>query len=71
LEYGKNTLCLQEESIKPKQNVLIVDDLLASGGTAEAAVKLIQQLVLSESFSIPMPPLTYYFSMDKSWEHAF
>eukprot|EP00026_Physarum_polycephalum_P005439 Phypoly_transcript_05473.p2 GENE.Phypoly_transcript_05473~~Phypoly_transcript_05473.p2 ORF type:complete len:199 (+),score=29.72 Phypoly_transcript_05473:31-597(+) len=44
LEYGKNTLCLQEESIKPKQNVLIVDDLLASGGTAEAAAKLIKQL---------------------------
>ena len=45
LEYGKNTLCLQEESTKPKLNVLIVDDLLATGRTVEASAKLIQQLV--------------------------
>lgn len=45
LEYGKNTLCLQEESIEENQKVLIVDDLLATGGSADAAIKLVQKLV--------------------------
>jgi uracil phosphoribosyltransferase len=49
LEYGKNTLCVQADSIKPGQKVLVVDDLLATGGSAEAAIKLIKQLV-------PLPP---------------
>ncbi|MDY4010562.1 MAG: adenine phosphoribosyltransferase [Fusobacterium gastrosuis] len=44
LEYGSNTLCLHKDAIKPGQRVLIVDDLLATGGTVEAAVKLVQKL---------------------------
>jgi adenine phosphoribosyltransferase len=42
LEYGKNTLCMHKDAIKPHQRVLIVDDLLATGGTVEATVKLIE-----------------------------
>jgi adenine phosphoribosyltransferase len=44
LEYGSNTLCMHKDAIKPGQRVLIVDDLLATGGTVEATVKIIEEL---------------------------
>lgn len=44
LEYGKNTLCMHKDSIKPGQRVIIVDDLLATGGTVEASIKMIEEL---------------------------
>ena len=44
LEYGSNTLCIHADSIKKGQKVVIIDDLLATGGTVEAATKLIEQL---------------------------
>jgi adenine phosphoribosyltransferase len=44
LEYGKNTLVLHRDAIKPGQKVIIVDDLLATGGTIEASIKLVEQL---------------------------
>ncbi len=44
LEYGKNTLCIHADAIKPGQRVLIVDDLLATGGTMKAACNLIEKL---------------------------
>jgi adenine phosphoribosyltransferase len=44
LEYGSNTLAMHRDAIKPGQKVLIVDDLLATGGTVEAAIKLIEKL---------------------------
>ncbi len=44
LEYGSNTLCMHEDSIKPGDKVVIVDDLLATGGTIAATIKLIEQL---------------------------
>ena len=44
LEYGSNTLCMHKDSVKPGQRVLIVDDLLATGGTVEATVKIIEDL---------------------------
>lgn len=44
LEYGKNVLCIHKDAIKPGQKILIVDDLLATGGTVEATVKLIEEL---------------------------
>jgi adenine phosphoribosyltransferase len=40
LEYGTNSLEIHKDAIKPGQRVLIVDDLLATGGTAEATAKL-------------------------------
>ena len=44
LEYGKATLEIHIDAIKPGQKVVIVDDLIATGGSAEAAVKLVEQL---------------------------
>ena len=44
LEYGNDSLEIHTDAIKPKQNILIVDDLLATGGTAEATCKLISKL---------------------------
>ncbi len=44
LEYGSNTLCMHEDSIKKGDKVLITDDLLATGGTIAATIKLVEQL---------------------------
>jgi len=44
LEYGTDTLEIHEDAVKPGQRVIICDDLLATGGTAAATVKLVQQL---------------------------
>ena len=43
LEYGKSTLEIHKDSINTKDKVIIVDDLIATGGTAEAAAKLIEK----------------------------
>ncbi len=44
LEYGTDTLEIHMDAIKPGQRVILVDDLLATGGTMEATVKLVRQL---------------------------
>lgn len=44
LEYGKNTLEMHKDAIKPGQRVLIVDDLLATGGTIEATIAMVESL---------------------------
>ncbi|WOV88761.1 adenine phosphoribosyltransferase [Sporosarcina oncorhynchi] len=44
LEYGKDSLTIHRDAIKPGQRVLIVDDLLATGGTVEATVELVEKL---------------------------
>ena len=44
LEYGKATVEIHKDAIKPGQKVVIVDDLIATGGTTEAIIKLIEQL---------------------------
>ncbi|MCR4589039.1 MAG: adenine phosphoribosyltransferase [Lachnospiraceae bacterium] len=44
LEYGKATIEMHKDSIKPGQKVLIVDDLIATGGTTEAMIKLVERL---------------------------
>jgi len=44
LEYGTNTIEIHTDAIKPGQRVLIVDDLLATGGTVGATAKLVEQL---------------------------
>jgi len=44
LEYGTDTLEMHHDAIKPGQRVLIVDDLLATGGTAKAVTDLVRQL---------------------------
>ncbi len=44
LEYGQATIEMHKDSIKPGQKVVVVDDLIATGGTIEAAIKLVEQL---------------------------
>jgi adenine phosphoribosyltransferase len=44
LEYGSDTLEIHQDAIEPGQRVVLVDDLLATGGTMEATIKLVQQL---------------------------
>jgi adenine phosphoribosyltransferase len=44
LEYGSDTLEIHADAIEPGQRVVLVDDLLATGGTMEATIKLVQQL---------------------------
>ena len=44
LEYGSNTIEMHSDSICPGESVFIIDDVLATGGTANAAISLIEQL---------------------------
>lgn len=44
LEYGKATIEMHKDAIQPGQKVLVVDDLIATGGTTEAMIKLIESL---------------------------
>jgi adenine phosphoribosyltransferase len=60
LEYGEDQLQLHKDAIKPRQRVAIVDDLLATGGTVESVVKLIEQAggeVASLDFAIELTEL--------------
>ena len=43
LEYGSNTLCMHEDALTADDRALIVDDVLATGGTAQAMAKLVEQ----------------------------
>ncbi len=60
LEYGTDTLEIHKDSIQPEDNVLVIDDLLATGGTIEATVKMIKQLganIVDAAFIISLPDL--------------
>ena len=60
LEYGQDTLEMHVDAISKGDNVLIIDDLLATGGTVEATVKLVQRLggvVKHAAFVINLPEL--------------
>jgi len=60
LEYGTNTLEMHRDAIKPGQKVLIIDDLLATGGTAGAAARLVEELggeVVGFAFLVELEPL--------------
>lgn len=60
LEYGTNTLEIHTDAIKPNEKVLIIDDLLATGGTVAAAVNLVRRLggqVEDAAFVLHLPEL--------------
>ncbi|PTX56966.1 adenine phosphoribosyltransferase [Litoreibacter ponti] len=60
LEYGQATVELHDDSLQPGEKVLLIDDLLATGGTAEAGIKLIEKLgaeVVGCGFIIDLPEL--------------
>jgi len=44
LEYGSNSLSLHTDAVKPGQRVVIIDDLLATGGTMQATIELVEKL---------------------------
>jgi adenine phosphoribosyltransferase len=60
LEYGVDAIEIHEDAIDADERILIVDDLIATGGTAEAAVKLVGRLgghVVGATFIIDLPEL--------------
>lgn len=60
LEYGTDVMEIHVDAIQPGEQVLLVDDLIATGGTAEAAIKLIrhyQGVVIGCSFIVDLPEL--------------
>ena len=60
LEYGTDTLFMHEDAIKKGDNVLVVDDLIATGGTALAMIKMVEKLggnVIGSSFLIELEEL--------------
>ena len=59
-EYGTATMELHDDAIEPGEKVLLLDDLIATGGTAEAGIKLIEALggvVVQSTFIIDLPAL--------------
>mgnify|MGYP001811683770 FL=1 len=60
LEYGVDAIEIHEDAIEKGQRILIVDDLIATGGTAEAAIKLVRQTgceIVGASFVIDLPEI--------------
>lgn len=60
LEYGTDVLEVHEDAIRPGERVLIIDDLIATGGTAEAGVKLVRKVggvVMGAAFIVDLPDL--------------
>lgn len=57
LEYGTNTIAIHTDALKPGSRVLLIDDLLATGGTAEAAARLVEKVgakILQVNFVIEL-----------------
>jgi adenine phosphoribosyltransferase len=60
LEYGKNVIEMREDAVKKGEKVLIVDDLIATGGTVSASAKLVEKFggeVIECAFIIELPDL--------------
>lgn len=65
LEYGSNTVEIQTDCVKPGQKVMILDDLLATGGTMEAAIKLFQDAGAEVVGTACMIELTFLKGRDR------
>ena len=60
LEYGVDEMEIHEDAIQPGERVLLVDDLIATGGTAEAAITLLRRAgaeIVAAAFAIDLPEL--------------
>jgi adenine phosphoribosyltransferase len=60
LEYGVDEMEMHQDAVKPGEKVVLVDDLIATGGTAEGAVKLLKQMgadIVAACFVIDLPEL--------------
>lgn len=65
LEYGSNVLEIHKDAIQPGQRVLVVDDLLATGGTAKATVDLVERLGGEVVGVVFLIDLTFLHGIDK------
>lgn len=65
LEYGTNTVEMHKDAIKAGQRVVIIDDLLATGGTAAAAIQLVEELGGEVVGLIFLVELTFLNGRDK------
>lgn len=73
LEYGTNSLEVHRDAVKPGERVLLVDDLLATGGTARAAAELLEELgaqVVEAAFIIELAFLNGRAALDGRTAHA-
>ena len=71
LEYGKDAIEIHEDAIERGDNVLIMDDLIATGGTVSAAVKLIENLggnIVECAFVIGLPDLKGMEKLAKNYK---
>jgi len=60
LEYGLDEMEMHRDAVRPGERIILVDDLLATGGSAEAAIKLLRQLgaqILAALFIVDLPDL--------------
>ena len=73
LEYGVDEMEMHRDAIVPGDKVILVDDLIATGGTAEAAVKLLQQMgadIVSACFIIDLPDLGRAQEARSAWRQC-
>ena len=74
LEYGSDMVEIHIDAIKKDEKVLIVDDLIATGGTAEAAVRLIQKVqgeIVECCFIVDLPDLGGSTKLEKMGQKVF
>ena len=74
LEYGRDQIEIHIDAIKEGERVLIVDDLIATGGTVEAAVKLVQKMkgeVLECCFIIDLPDIGGSRKLESMGQNVF
>ena len=60
LEYGADRIEIHEDAISPGEKILLVDDLIATGGTADAAIELLKQsgaIIHEAAFIVDLPDL--------------
>ena len=71
LEYGKDCIEIHKDAVSRGQNVLMIDDLIATGGTVSAAVKLIENLggnIVECAFVIGLPDLKGMEKLAKNYK---
>ena len=73
LEYSEAIVEIHEDAVLPGEKILLVDDLLATGGTAEAGIKLLERLggeIVSCAFIISLPDLGGHAKLDAMGTHV-
>jgi adenine phosphoribosyltransferase len=74
LEYGTDRIEMHVDAVSPRDRVLLVDDLVATGGTAEAACKLIERMgaeIIECCFIIDLPDLGGHARLEKNGHTVF